>query len=62
MPDMIITYLQMVAGAADIPITRLLGTSPKGFNATGAHEIETYNQMLVSIEVPEAKPVQLPKK
>lgn len=46
MPDIITSYLQMVAGAADIPITRLLGTSPKGLQSTGEGEEKDYHAMI----------------
>lgn len=42
-PDMVITYLQMVSGAADIPITRFLGQSPKGLQSTGEGEEKNYH-------------------
>lgn len=42
MPDMIRTYLAAVAGAADIPATRLLGKSPDGMNATGSGDEANY--------------------
>jgi phage-related protein (TIGR01555 family) len=35
-------YLQVVAGAADIPATRMIGQSPKGMNATGDSDIRNY--------------------
>ena len=34
-PDMLVSYLQVISGAADIPVTRLLGQSPKGLQSTG---------------------------
>lgn len=34
--------LQAVAGAADIPITRFLGQSPAGMNATGEGDLKNY--------------------
>ncbi|NRA92429.1 MAG: DUF1073 domain-containing protein [Psychroserpens sp.] len=46
----IMTEFQLVASIANVPSTKLLGTTPKGFNATGEHEIETYNQELESIQ------------
>lgn len=46
MPDILIAFLQMVAGAADIPITRLLGTSPKGLQSTGEGEEKDYHAMI----------------
>lgn len=48
MPDIITSYLQMVAGAADIPITRLLGTSPKGLQSTGEGEERDYHAMIAA--------------
>lgn len=45
-PDIITSYLQMVSGAADIPITRLLGTSPKGLQSTGDGEERDYHAMI----------------
>jgi phage-related protein (TIGR01555 family) len=45
-PDVITTYLQMVSGAADIPITRLLGQSPKGLQSTGDGEAQDYQDMI----------------
>lgn len=41
-PDLLRQYIQVAAGAADIPITRLLGQSPTGFNATGESDIRNY--------------------
>ena len=35
LPDMVRTFLQVAAGAAGIPVTRLLGQSPAGLSATG---------------------------
>lgn len=46
MPDMIMAYLQIVAGAADMPITRLLGQSPKGLQSTGDGEERDYHAMI----------------
>lgn len=46
MSDIITSYLQIVAGAADIPITRLLGQSPKGLQSTGEGEEKDYHAMI----------------
>jgi len=40
--DIITTYLSIVAGAADIPATRLLGKSPDGMNSTGESDLTNY--------------------
>lgn len=42
-PDVIMTFLEVVAGAADIPVTRLLGQSPKGLQSTGKGEQGDYH-------------------
>lgn len=47
-PDIITSYLQAVSGAADIPITRLLGQSPKGLQSTGDGEERDYNAMIAA--------------
>ena len=41
---------QLVAAAADVPATKLLGTSPKGFNATGEYEESSYHETLESLQ------------
>ena len=38
-PEMARTFLQVAAGAADIPVTRLLGQSPAGLSATGKSDV-----------------------
>ncbi|MBK8199222.1 MAG: DUF1073 domain-containing protein [Acidobacteria bacterium] len=40
----------LVAAAADIPITRLLGRSPAGMNATGESDMLNYFAMLTAIQ------------
>jgi len=42
--DVIITYDARVAGAADIPATRLFGKSPDGQNSTGESDLANYFQ------------------
>lgn len=44
--DVIITYDARVAGAADIPATRLFGKSPDGMNATGDGDLANYFQSI----------------
>ncbi len=46
----IMTQYQLVAAAANVPATKLLGTSPKGFNATGEFEEASYHEELESIQ------------
>lgn len=40
--DILMAFLQIVSGAADMPMTRLLGTSPGGLGSSGAGELINY--------------------
>lgn len=57
LPDLISTYLQIVAGATDIPVTRLAGTSPKGLNSTGDGDARNYYDMLASMQKRIVRPI-----
>lgn len=46
----IMTGYQLVAAVAEMPATKLLGTSPKGFNPTGDFESAAYRETLASIQ------------
>ncbi|MDE9483840.1 DUF1073 domain-containing protein [Xenorhabdus bovienii] len=46
----IMTQYQLVAAAANVPATKLLGTTPKGFNTTGEYEEASYREELESIQ------------
>jgi len=48
--ETIMTQYQLVAAAANIPATKLLGTSPKGFDASGEYEESSYHEELESIQ------------
>lgn len=48
--EVIMTQFQIVAAASDVPATKLLGTSPKGFNATGEFEESSYHEELESMQ------------
>lgn len=43
-------FIQKVAGAAEIPVTRLLGVSPAGQNATGESDMRNYYDSVSSIQ------------
>jgi hypothetical protein len=45
-PEIMDAYLLVVAGAADIPMTRLLGQSPRGLQSTGDGEERDYQSMI----------------
>lgn len=49
-PELISTQYLLIAGIAEIPYTKFLGTTPKGFNATGEYEMKSYIQMLKSVQ------------
>lgn len=46
LPEILQLYLQIAAGAADIPATRLLGQSPAGMNSTGESDLRNYYDRL----------------
>ena len=48
--SVIMTQYQLVASAANVPATKLLGTVPQGFSATGDYEARTYREELESIQ------------
>lgn len=48
--SVVMTEYQLVAGVAEMPSTKLLGTSPKGFSATGEFEMSNYRETLATIQ------------
>lgn len=48
LPNLISEFLSVVAAAADIPATRMLGQSAKGFSATGEGDLDNYYDMVSS--------------
>ncbi len=57
MPEVIRTFLAVVAGAADIPATRLLGKSPDGMNATGSGDADNYDEMISGRQQNDLRPL-----
>lgn len=53
----IMTQYQIVAAVAGVPATKLLGTSPKGFNATGEFEESSYHEELESVQTHDMSPL-----
>lgn len=53
----IMTQYQLVAAAANVPSVKLIGTSPKGFNATGEYEEASYHEELESIQTHDLSPL-----
>lgn len=50
------TFMTWISGAADIPVTRLFGTSAKGLNATGEGDMNNYNNSIRSKQLIQADP------
>lgn len=53
----IMTQYQLVAAAANVPATKLLGTQPKGFNTTGEFEEASYHEELETIQTHDLTPM-----
>lgn len=50
-------FMLDVAGAADIPATRLYGRSPQGMNSTGEGELTNYYDMIENTQEEQLRPV-----
>lgn len=48
--DLLLTFLQIVSGAADIPVTRLLGRSASGLNSTGESDLRNYYDHIQALQ------------
>lgn len=53
----IMTQYQLVAAIANVPATKLLGTTPKGFNSTGEYEEASYHEHLESVQAHDLTPL-----
>ena len=53
---LIMTQYQLVAAAAEYPASKLLEISPKGFNATGEFEADSYHERLESMQTHDMEP------
>ncbi len=49
-------FMQVAAGAADIPMTRLLGQSPAGLNSTGEGDLANYYDRISAMQTLEIEP------
>ena len=56
LPDVLDRFMQLAAGAADIPMTRLLGMSPAGMSATGESDIRNYYDRISAAQELEMEP------
>lgn len=55
-PELLRQFLGIVAGAADIPVTRLMGEAPGGLQSTGKGEQDDFDRMIGSKQGAEIKP------
>lgn len=55
-PEMIDRFLQVVAGAGDMPVTRLLGRAPAGLNATGEADLRNWYDHVAARQEVELRP------
>jgi len=55
--ETIMTQYQLVSAAAGVPASKLLGTTPKGFNSTGEYEEASYREELESIQTHDLTPM-----
>lgn len=55
--DLIMTQYAIVASAADVPVEKLMGTSPNGLNATGNYENDSYHEFLESLQENDMQPL-----
>lgn len=51
------TFMMDMAGAAEIPATKLYGRAPQGMNATGESDMKNYYEMLAQLQERNLRPV-----
>ena len=56
-PELVMTFAQLLSAASDIPATRFLSQAPGGLNATGASDLQNYYNMIDSIRHTKLKSV-----
>lgn len=49
-PELIITFIQILSAGCDIPATRFLGQAPGGLNASGESDLENYYNVIDAIQ------------
>lgn len=56
-PELMSKYLDILAAASDIPISRFMGSSPGGLNTNGDGDLKNYHVKIDSIRQKKIKPV-----
>lgn len=59
LPAIMDRFMQLVAGAADIPATRLFGQSPAGLNSTGEGDEKNYYKSIRSLQTLTIEPAMV---
>lgn len=59
-PELVITFLQVLSAGADIPAVRFLGESPGGLNATGESDLENYYNAIDANQMTTLEPILHP--
>ena len=54
--DIYESFMMDMAGAAEIPATKLFGRSPQGFNSTGESELRNYYDMIAQSQERNLRP------
>ncbi len=60
-PELLMSFLQILSAGSDIPATRFLGQAPGGLNATGVSDLENYYNMVEGWRRDHVQPVQRKK-
>lgn len=55
-PELLMSFLQVLSAASDIPATRFIGQAPGGLNATGESDLENYYNMIAAKQEHRLKP------
>ena len=58
-PELVMSFAQLLSAASDIPATRFLGQAPGGLNATGESDLQNYYNMIDAFQRLRIKPVVL---
>ena len=56
LPDIDDRFMQKVSGASNTPVTKLIGISPSGMNATGESDMLNYNDNVQSVQENDMRP------
>lgn len=57
-PELVMTFLQILSAGSDIPATRFLGQAPGGLNATGTSDLENYYNAIRAWQQSHVLPIQ----